>query len=62
MARQDFMTFENGNASIEVTKNDTDEFHVRMRMGAAYIVLYADTAELIDLRNKLTEFIQENGI
>ena len=58
---QVFSAFENGNASIEATVATPGEFHITTRLGAAHIIFYANTAELIDLRNKLTEFIHEFG-
>lgn len=61
--KQVFTTYENGNASIEAFTGKPSrgpKFHIRTRLGAACIVLYADMAELIDLRNKLTELIQDS--
>lgn len=55
---QVFSAFENGNATISVTQATPGEFHIRTALGAAYIIFYVNEAELIDLKNKLTELIQ----
>lgn len=55
--RIDFDEFENGNASIEVDKATPGEYHIRTRLGAAYITFYANDAELRLLRAKLNDLL-----
>ena len=54
---QVFEAFENGNASIEVNQATPGEYHVKTKMGASYIILYAKREELADLANKIIKVL-----